>query len=214
MLVNADELEDGIPSFEFNIKIQLEEIFKEKEDNPPGQCRICSNSVTDWSLSENPPKRYRFLEDEETAPPAWRTLDDDNIGRLRDLSDIFELAVLEETLAEIIGVGPKGHPLSPDDQQVMCGNVEPIGLAIADRANAWERAFSISQREFQVGDWHDSLWTERFSRLAEFSEQIVIIDGYATSENHITGLLRLLDLINRDGKHCHVKLFSFPDGKQ
>ena len=188
VLVNAYEIEDKLDSIEFSIREQLEEIFKD----------------------DQPPLRYRFLED--TVPHVnWETLDDDNIGRLRDCDEDFELAIIEETLAEIIGVGATDAPLSLAQQQAMCGNVEPIGLAIADRARAWSRASSISRRGFDAGDDHEMLWNERFSRLAEFSSQIVIVDAYALHDRQFSGFVKLLQLIDRDAKSCRVTLYSSPD---
>ena len=50
VLVNIEELDDGIDSFEINIKSRLQEILKD----------------------DDPPKRFRFLED--TAPQiSWET---------------------------------------------------------------------------------------------------------------------------------------------
>lgn len=187
VLVNAWEVEDKIDSIEFSIREQLEEIFKDDE----------------------PPLRYRFIAD--TVPQvAWDTLDDDNIGSLNGWDGHFELAIIEETLAEIIGVGETGTPLSTEQRQELCGNVEPIGLAIADQARAWRRASTISRRGFEVGDDHETLWNERFSRLVEFSSQIVIIDAYALHDRQFSGFLKLLQLIDRDGQSCRVTLFSSP----
>ena len=187
VLVNAYEIEDKLASLEFSIREQLEEIFKDDE----------------------PPLRYRFL---ENAPPQmdWETLDDDSIGKLRDWDEHFELAIIEETLAEIIGVGPSNEPLSFDDQQAICGNVEPIGLAIADRARAWSLASGISRKGFEVGDDYELLWNERFKRLAEYSSQIVIIDAYALHGRQLDGFIKLLQMIDRDANSCRVTLFSSP----
>ena len=187
-MVNAFEIEDKLASIEFSIREQLEEIFKDDE----------------------PPLRYRFLED-NVPHVNWETLDDDNIGRLRDWDEYFELAIIEETLAEIIGVGTTGAPLSLGQRQSMCGNVEPIGLAIADQARVWSHASSISRRGFDAGDEHESLWNERFSRLAEFSNQIVIIDAYALHDRQISGFVKLLQLIDRDANSCRITLYSSPD---
>ena len=187
VLVNAWEIEDKLDSIEFSIREQLEEIFKDDE----------------------PPLRYRFLE--ETVPQVnWETFDDDNIGMLSGWEEHFELAIIEETLAEIIGVGETGAPLSHEQRRDLCGEVEPIGLAIADQAWAWRRASAISRRGFEVGDAHETLWNERFSRLAEFSIQIVIIDAYALHDRQISGFIKLLQLIDRNGRSCHVTLFSSP----
>ena len=186
-MVNAYEIEDKLESLEFSIREQLEEIFKDDE----------------------PPLRYRFIED--TVPSmSWETLDDNNIGKLREWNEVFELAIIEETLAEIVGVGPSDEPLSFNERQAMCGDVEPIGLAIADRALAWRRASTISRRGFEEGAEHETLWHERFSLLAEFSRQIVIIDRHALHERQFSGFLKLLQLIDRDGRACRVTLFSSP----
>ena len=191
VLVNADEIEDrldSLDSLDQNIRIQLEKIFK--GDNPPS------------------PRRYRFLDDD--APQVnWETLDDSNIGRLGAWGDVFELAVLNNELAHFIGA--LDSPLSTDKRQAMCGSVEPIGLAIADRARAFTQAYSISRRGFEEGDEHETLWSERFSRLTEFSSQIIIIDAYALHKRQISGFIKLLELIDRDAESCRVTLFSFPD---
>ena len=188
VLVNAWEIEDKLDSIEFSIREQLEEIFKDDEH----------------------PLRYRFIE--AVFPQvSWETLDDSDIGRLRDRDEYFELAIIEETLAEIIGVGPADEPLTVQERKAMCGNVEPIGLAIADRAHAWRRASTISRRGFEVGDDHETLWKERFSRLAEFSSQIVIVDAYALHDSQFSGFVKLLQLIDRDAKSCRVTLYSSPD---
>ena len=92
----------------------------------------------------------------------------------------------------------------------MCGNVEPIGLAIADRAGVWSRASGISRRGFAAGYDIEILWNERFSRLTEFSTQIIIIDAYALHARQFSGFLKLLQLIDRDGHSCRVTLFSAP----
>ena len=157
---------------------------------------------------DSAPQRYRFLED-AVSHVNWQTLDDKNIGRLGNRSDEFELAVLNDDLAYFINASSR--PLTIDEQQALCGNVEPIGFAISDKARSWRQASAISRRGFEVGDDHETLWTDRFSRLAEFSNQIVIIDAYALHDRQISGFVKLLQLIDRDAKSCHVTLYSSPD---
>ena len=186
ILVNVSEIDDKIDSIDADIREELEVILKDSET----------------------PLRFRFLED-NVPHVNWETLDDDNIGRLRGFSDSFELAVLNDELAYVIGALER--PLSFDQQREMCGGVEPIGLAIADRARAWRRASSISRRGFSIGDDHEMLWNERFSRLVEFSSQIVIVDAYALHDSQLNGFIKLLQLIDRDAKSCRVTLYSSPD---
>ena len=185
VLVNTDDIEDSLDSIEFNIRIQLEEIFKD----------------------DDPPRRFRFLKD-TVSQVNWETLDDSNIGLLRDWADMLDLAVLNDDLAYFVGASDS--PLSIDEQQAKCGNVEPIGFPIADQARAWRQASAISRRGFEVGEAHETLWSERFSRLVEFAGQIVVIDAYALHDRQIAGLLKLLEFIDRDGNACRVTLYSSP----
>ena len=185
VLVNTEELEDVIDSYEFNINVKsrLQEILKD----------------------DDPPRRFRFLED--AAPQVnWETLDDENIGRIAHWGDVFELAVLNDELA--FSIDALDSPLSFEKQRDMCGRVEPIAYAIADRARAWTRVFDLSIEGIEAHEMHETLWNVRFSRLAEFAKQITIIDGNALRREQIRGLVRLLNFINRDGKGCHIELFA------
>ena len=185
ILVNASEIDDKIDCIDADIREELEVILKDDET----------------------PLRYRFLED--TVPHVnWETLDDDNIVRLSDFSDSFELAVLNDELAYFIGALER--PLSFEQQREMCGGVEPIGLAIADRARAWTRVSDLSMDGIEAHELHESLWNGRFSRLTEFAKQIVIIDGNALRNEQFSGLARILNFVDRDGKDCHIKLFAHP----
>ena len=188
VLVNTEELEDGIDSYEFNIRSQLQEILRD----------------------DDPPKRFRFTES-NTAHVDWEELlEEQGIGKLGSWSEIFNLVVIGELLADDIGVGSTGTPLSFDAQQEMCGDVEPIGLAIADQARSWRQASAIARRGFGVGEVHETIWNERFSRHAEFSSQVVIIDAYALHDRQLSGFVKLLQMIDRDAKSCRVTLFSSP----
>lgn len=186
VLVNPYQVEDEIDSFEFNIKIQLEEIFKD----------------------DDPPRRYRF--EDSTGQLDWESLLDDNGAGLKAWSPTLELAIIGELLTDEIGVGNNGAPLSDAARQATYGNVEPIGLAKSDRARAWRHAWNIARIDFNEGEEHETLWNERFSRLAEFSSQIVIIDRHALHGRQFSGFLKLLQLIDRDGQLCRVTLFSSP----
>ena len=185
VLVNTEELEDAIDSYEINIKSRLQEILKD----------------------DDPPRRFRFLED-AVSQVNWETLDDKNIGILADWADVFELAVLNDELAFFINAS--NSPLSLDDQRALCGDVEPIAFSIGDQARSWRQASAISRRGFGTGEVHEALWNEHFSRLAESSGVIVIIDAYALHDPQIYGFVKLLEFIDRDASSCRVILFSSP----
>ncbi len=187
ILVNTDQIEENIDCFEPNIRDQIEEIFEQSD------------------LKTSPP-RYRLLEGERRV--IWEDLDDNNIGILSDYSEVFDLAIIEETLALEIKV--LESPLSPDTREAICGTVEPIGHAIADRALSWSRASAVSRRGFEEGDNYMRLWNEHFKRLTEFSSQVVIIDAYALHDRQFDGFVKLLQFIDKDGKACRVTLFSSP----
>ena len=186
ILVNPYQLEDEIDSFEFNIRIQLEEIFKD----------------------DQPPRRYRC--EDIAGQLDWEyLLDNDGIG-LNEWSETLELAVVGELLADEIGVGIHGEPLSDELIQATYGDVEPIGLTRSYRARGWRHAWNTARLGFTEGEAHETLWDERFSRLTQFSSQIVIIDRHALHDRQIDGFIRLLQLIDRDGQSCRVTLFSSP----
>ena len=118
------------------------------------------------------------------------------------------MAVLNDELALFIDA--LDRPLSFDVQQALCGNVEPIGFTISDQARSWRQASAISRSGFEVGEVHETIWCERFSRLAELSTQIVIIDAYALHDRQLSGFIRLLQMIDRDAISSRVTLFSSP----
>lgn len=186
ILVNPDQLEDEIDSFEFNIRVQLEEIFKDDQTPRRYRCKDIAGQL-DWEY----------------------LLENDGMG-LKEWSETLELAVIGELLADEIGVGIHGEPLSDEVIQATYGDVEPIGLARSHRARAWRHAWNIARLGFTEGESHETLWNERFSRLSQNSEQIVVIDMHALENRQYTGFVRLLELISSQGNACLVTLFSSP----
>lgn len=191
ILVNSDELQEHIDSFESNIGDQLRKILEESDRFK--RCRFIEETGerVDWSS---------FLED-----------DGRGIHKLGDWADALELAVIDELLAAEIGIGKGGAPLTGNARQSLCGLVEPIGLAIAVGALVWRRAWVTTQRPFLEGELHDALWERRFRRLVEFSSEIVIIDAFALHDRQFDGFVKFLRYVDRDGSSCRVTLYSSPD---
>ena len=140
------------------------------------------------------------------------SLDDDftftNINEPNELAhhSEFEVAVLEETRALELDI--------PEGESRPFGDVEGIRLCEIDQSDRFQRSEHLNDDIVRMNKSVEVLWQERFQRFAEFSDNIVIFDAYAVRDdnnNNISGLLRLLDFLERDSKGCKILIYSSPD---
>ena len=124
------------------------------------------------------------------------------LGRHRE----FELAVLEETRALELDI--------PEGEGRLFDGVEGIRLCEIDQSEKFQHSLQRSQELVRINKSVEDLWQERFQRFAEYSQNIVIFDRFAVRDDanqNISGLFRLIDLLDRDAGGCNITIYSSPD---
>ena len=119
----------------------------------------------------------------------------------------FELAVLEETRASVLGI-------SEEESGKFFGDVEGVKLCEVDQSQKFQHSLQRSQEIVRIDKSVEDLWQERFQRFAEYSQNIVIFDRFAVRDDanqNISGLFRLIDLLDRDASGCNITIYSSPD---
>ena len=107
----------------------------------------------------------------------------------------FEVALLEETRAEVLGIG--------DGETKKFDEIE--GVRFADY-NLWSAKFEINPFHFEGGSERKDLWEKYFQRLAESSREIVIFDRYAMKQNNIQGVFWLLERLTEISKASEIQI--------
>ena len=118
-------------------------------------------------------------------------------------SSEFDVAILEETRAGVLGIG--------DGESEWFGQVEGIRLWDIDISEKFSRSEALSSAPIRIGESVANIWNERFQRLAAYSREVVVVDQYAARDNNKAGILRLLQYLDKDSKSCRVTLYSSPD---
>ena len=148
-----------------------------------------------WSTARKNSTLLRQQTHHNVDTLAW-----DTIQAYDDLAiyhDEFEVALLEETRATVLGI--------PEDESEFFGNLEGIrfsDIVLSTKLNK-DSTFTI-----RIGDEREGLYEEKFHALAVHSRDIVIVDRYALEEDHIRGVFWLLDRLMRDSIGCGVTIYS------
>ncbi|MYC06244.1 MAG: hypothetical protein F4X57_03590 [Chloroflexi bacterium] len=144
---------------------------------------------------------YRWLSMNEKANFSWeKILTCDDLGRH---SDKFEVAIVKESRAELLGI--------PDGEGKYCGDVEGIRLSEIDMSEKFKRAEVLGKGHIEIDTSVDALWKERFQSLAQHSKDVVIVDQHAlVHDDNIAGLCRFLKYLDRDSNGCNVTIYSAP----
>ena len=130
----------------------------------------------------------------------WEKIDTPDA--LADCQHRFEVGILEETRAIILGI--------PDGESRLCGPVEGVRLWDIDVSDKFQHALTLSKKPIGIGEATDKIWEERFQRLAACSQNVVIVDQHAARSNNVNGIFRLLRFLDRDSRKCRATLYSSP----
>ena len=107
----------------------------------------------------------------------------------------FEVALLEETRAEVLGIG-YGETKKFDEIE---------GVRFANHS-LWPARFEINPFHIEGGSERKDIWEKHFQRLAEFSQNIVIFDRYAMTERNIKGVFWLLARLTEISKASKIQI--------
>ena len=156
-----------------------------------------------WAQVLRHPRRFRYSSEFDADDFAFS-----DIEGPRDLAQRheFEVAVLEETRALELDI--------LDGDGKFFGNVEGVKLCDVDQSQKFQLSYQLSQEIIRINKPVDDLWQERFQRFAEYSQNIVIFDRFAVRDDanqNISGLFRLIDLLDRDARGCNITIYSSPD---
>ena len=127
----------------------------------------------------------------------------DSSDALAAFESEFEVAILEDGRAADLGI--------PDGESRYSGQVEGIRLWDVDVSANFSQSQSLSTTAISRGEPVGDVWTERFQRIAEFSREVIVVDQYATRDNNIGGVCRLLNFLDRDAQGCSVTVYSSID---
>ena len=135
------------------------------------------------------------------AAHVWEKIDTPDA--LSACQHMFEVAILEETRAIVLGI--------PEGESRCYGSVEGVRLWEIDLSEKFEQSLMLSKSPISVGELTDEIWELRFQRLATCCRNVAIVDQYAARSNNINGIFRLLRFLARDSKRCRVTLYSSPN---
>ena len=146
--------------------------------------------------------------------PLWQELDHidwDSMAKPTDLEDYhskFELALIEETRALEFGFPP------PITQYF--GDIEAAKLTDVSESAKFEAVSQLAHRNIRKNTRIDTIWKKRFSRLAEVSKEVTIVDRYAAwnfyDGNRKVELSKLFKFLDQDSRGCKVTIYSDLDG--
>lgn len=131
----------------------------------------------------------------------WEKID--TPSALSSCQNKFEVAILEETRAIVLGI--------PDGEARKYGSVEGVRLWDIDVSGTFEESLTLSKKAISVGELTDTVWEKRFQRLATYCRNVVIVDQHAARSNNVNGIFRLLRYLARDSYKCRVTLYSSPN---
>ena len=123
----------------------------------------------------------------------WEKIQSDD--DLAHHSGKFEVVLLEETRAEVLGVGV-GETKNFDEIE---------GVRFANHS-LWPARFERDPFYIQRGSERKDIWEKNFRRLAEFSQEIVIVDRYAVQEPGIQGIFWLLERLTEISKRSKIQI--------
>lgn len=116
----------------------------------------------------------------------------------------FEVALLDESQAIALCV--------PGGESRFFGEVEGVRLWDIDVSEQFVRCEKMSADPIRTGERIHDVWDRRFRRLAMYSEDVALVDGYALSPGQINGTFRFLRYLNRDAERCAVTIYSVNRG--
>ena len=132
----------------------------------------------------------------------WEKIQSDD--DLAQHSGKFEVALLEESHAKELGIG--------DGETKNFGEIE--GFIFEDH-DLWRAEFQktslpriASLTYIASGSDREDIWEKYFRRLAEFSQEIVIVDRYAVQEPDIQGIFWLLERLTDISKSSTIQINS------
>ena len=132
----------------------------------------------------------------------WKKIQSDD--DLAQHSGKFEVALLEETRAEVLGIGD-GETKKFDEIEGVRFADYPLWRAEFQKASL-PRIASLTY--IASGSDREDIWEKYFRRLAEFSQEIVIVDRYAVQEPDIQGIFWLLERLTDISKSSTIQINS------
>ena len=112
----------------------------------------------------------------------------------------FEVALLDGSQAISLSI--------PEGENKLFGDVEGVRLCDIDGSQRFAQCERLSTDPIRTGERICDVWETRFRRLAMYSEDVAIVDGYAFSRGQIAGTLRFLKYLDRDSVRCEVTIYS------
>lgn len=102
---------------------------------------------------------------------------------------------MEETRADELGIG--------DGETKKFGEIEGVRFA---NHSLWPDVFERVDFYIEEGSERKDIWEKNFQRLAEFSQEIVIVDRYAVQEPSIQGVFWLLERLTEISKTSKIQI--------
>ena len=147
-------------------------------------------SMWETAMKGDPPLRLQPLNGDSFD---WEKIQSDD--DLAQHSGKFEVALLEETRAEVLGIGV--------DKTKKFDEIEGVRFA---NHSLWSSRFERDPFYIRAGSERKDVWEKNFQRLAEFSQEIVIVDRYAVQEPGIQGVFWLLEILTEISKASKIQV--------
>ena len=163
-----------------NVSENLEQIDAKK----------CWTTMWTTVVKGNPSLRLQPLNEVSFDWEKIQSADD-----LAQHSGKFEVALLEETRAEVLGIGV--------DKTKKFDEIEGVRFA---NHSLWPARFERDPFYIKEGSDRKDIWEKNFYRLAEFSQEIVIVDRYAVQEPGIQGVFWLLERLTEIAKSSKIQV--------
>ena len=126
-------------------------------------------------------------------PFDWEKIQSDD--DLAQHSGKFEVALLEETRAEVLDIG-YGETKKFDEIE---------GFRFANHS-LWQARFEINPFHIEGGSERKDIWEKYFHRPAQFAREIVIFDRYAMKQHNIQGVFWLLERLTEISKASEIQI--------
>ena len=120
------------------------------------------------AVAKNQRNFYRWLPYDGVAW-TWRGLSTPEAVALGE----FEVAIVDESQAIALSI--------PDGESRFFGEVEGMRLREIDVSQRFDRCEALSTDPIRIGERVGDVWEARFRRLAKYSEDVAMVDGYAFS---------------------------------
>ena len=155
--------------------------------------------ITTWTLvlKKNLSLRFQPLNEGSFDWEKIQSVDD-----LAQHSGKFEVALLEETRAEALGIGD-GETKKFDEIEGVRFADYPLWRAEFQKASL-PRIASLPY--IARGSDRKDIWEKYFHQLAEISREIVIVDRYAMGEDNIQGVFWLLERLTEIAKASKIQI--------